>query len=63
VLLLAGTVGYHILLPGPIAHDRFYVPVVPVVVALIACGAGRRHPLQGEATDHANGSAIEWLNC
>jgi len=38
VLLLAGTVAYHILLPGPIAHDRFYVPVVPVVVALIACG-------------------------
>jgi len=37
-LLLAGTVAYHILLPGPIAHDRFYVPVVPVVVALIACG-------------------------
>ena len=33
-----GTVAYHILLPGPIAHDRFYVPVVPVVVALIACG-------------------------
>lgn len=37
-VLLAGTVAYHILLPGPIAHDRFYVPVVPVVVALIACG-------------------------
>jgi len=37
--LLAGTVAYHILLPGPIAHDRFYIPVVPVVVALIVCGA------------------------
>jgi len=61
-LLLAGTVGYHILLPGPIAHDRFYVPVVPVVVALIVCGTGRRQPLQGEATDHTNGSLVESLN-
>jgi hypothetical protein len=61
-LLLAGTVGYHILLPGPIAHDRFYVPVVPVVVALIVCGVGRRHPLLGVTTDHTNGGAVESLN-
>jgi len=61
-LLVVGTVGYHILLPGPIAYDRFYVPVVPVVVALIACGAGRRHPPWGETTDHKNGSAAESLN-
>jgi hypothetical protein len=35
-LLLAGAIAYHILLPGPIAHDRFYVPLVPVIVALVA---------------------------
>jgi len=34
--LLAGTLLYFILLPGPIAHDRFYVPAVPVTVLLIA---------------------------
>lgn len=33
---LAATITYHILLPGPIAHDRFYLPIVPVVVALLA---------------------------
>jgi len=61
-LLLAGTVGYHILLPGPIAYDRFYAPVVPVVVALIAYGAARRYPQSGETTDHANGSAVELVD-
>jgi len=38
LLLLAGTIAYHLLLPGPIAHDRFYVPVVPVVVAIVGIG-------------------------
>jgi len=60
-LLLAGTVGYHILLPGPIAHDRFYVPVVPVVTALVICGADRRHPSPAETTEPTNGSAVESL--
>lgn len=38
-LLLLGTVAYHLILPGPIAYDRFYAPVVPVVTVLVACGA------------------------
>lgn len=38
-LLLAGTVGYLLLLPGPIAYDRFYVPAVPAVVVVVAVGS------------------------
>ena len=37
-LLLAGSVAYVVLLPGPIAHDRFYLPAIPVVVILVAIG-------------------------
>ena len=37
-LLLVGTVTYFIVLPGPIAYDRFYVPAVPAVVVLLASG-------------------------
>jgi hypothetical protein len=33
--LLAGVVLYHVLLPGPIAYDRFYVPIVPVVCVCV----------------------------
>ncbi len=49
-LLLLGTVLYYVALPGPIAYDRFYVPVVPVVCVFVAWGAGgynggHRHPL------------------
>lgn len=46
VLLLAGVLLYHLFLPGPIAHDRFYVPVVPIVTALVACGAGGYNKVQ-----------------
>lgn len=42
-LLLLAVVAYHIVLPGPIAHDRFYVPAIPVVVVLIAHGAAGRY--------------------
>ncbi len=38
LLVLAGTVGYALTLAGPIAHDRFYLPTVPVVVTLMALG-------------------------
>ncbi len=37
-LLMLGVVTYHLLLPGPIAHDRFYVPAIPVVSVLVAGG-------------------------
>ncbi|MGC9467492.1 MAG: hypothetical protein ACP5HS_02780 [Anaerolineae bacterium] len=40
-LLLGGTVLYHLVLPGPIAHDRFYVSAIPAVSSLVACGAER----------------------
>ncbi len=39
-LLLFATVVYLLLLPGPIAYDRFYVPAVPAVVTLVALGLG-----------------------
>ncbi|MGC9521555.1 MAG: glycosyltransferase family 39 protein [Anaerolineae bacterium] len=37
-LLMLGVVAYHLLLPGPIAYDRFYAPAVPVVSVLVADG-------------------------
>lgn len=40
LLLLFGSVVYQIVLPGPIAHDRFYIPAIPVVAVLVARGAG-----------------------
>lgn len=42
VTLLGGCVAYHLLLPGPIAHDRFYAPVVPVVISLVVVALSRR---------------------
>ncbi len=42
LLTLTGSIAYLLLLPGPIAHDRFYVPAVPLVVVLIAVGGYRR---------------------
>ncbi len=38
-LLFLGVVLYHIVLPGPIAHDRFYVPAIPIVCVLVSRGA------------------------
>lgn len=37
-LLLVGTTTYLLLLPGPIAYDRFYLPAIPGVVVLLAVG-------------------------
>ena len=37
-LLLEGVVVYGLLLAGPIAHDRFYLPAIPAVVILLAVG-------------------------
>jgi hypothetical protein len=37
--LFTSTIIYHLILPGPIAHDRFYVPVVTVGVVLVVVGA------------------------
>jgi hypothetical protein len=42
LLLLSIVLVYHILLPGPIAHDRFYLPIVPVVVVAAAQGIAAR---------------------
>jgi hypothetical protein len=39
MMLFLGVVVYHLILPGPISHDRFYAPVVPLVVVLVAWGA------------------------
>jgi len=36
--LLLGTLLYILVLPGPIAHDRFYLPAVPIVSAVAALG-------------------------
>ncbi len=60
-LLLLGVVLYHIALPGPIAHDRFYVPAIPIVCVLVTQGAegyndgyhcltGYRRPREGTTT-------------
>ncbi|MCD4739368.1 MAG: hypothetical protein K8R89_08940 [Anaerolineae bacterium] len=35
-LLLLGTIAYFIVLPGPIAYDRFYLPAIPAVMMLAA---------------------------
>jgi len=44
-LLLLGTVAYFILLPGPIAYERFYMPAIPATVTLVACGGIRMNNL------------------
>lgn len=60
-LLLLGVVLYHIVLPGSIAHDRFYVPAIPIVCVLVTRGAegyndghycptGYRRPREGTTT-------------
>ena len=36
--VLMGSLLYILFLPGPIAHDRFYLPAVPIVCALAAGG-------------------------
>jgi hypothetical protein len=42
LFLLLGVILYIIILPGPIAHDRFYLPAVPVVSAVTALGFIKR---------------------
>lgn len=42
LLLLSMVLVYHLLLPGPIAHDRFYLPIAPVVVVAAAQGIAAR---------------------
>jgi hypothetical protein len=37
-LLLAGAIGYLLLLPGPIAHDRFLMPALSGILPLAALG-------------------------
>ena len=36
--LCAGAIVYVLLLPGPIAYDRFYIPAIPITTVLIALG-------------------------
>ena len=43
LLTLAGSIAYILLLPGPIAHDRFYLPAIPLVVVLTALGGSGGH--------------------
>ncbi len=45
--LLAATVLYVVLLPGPIAHDRFYLPAVPAVTVLVAISLTKKISLSG----------------
>ncbi len=40
-LLLAGVTAYHLLLPGPISHDRLYAPAIPAVCVLLVWGCAR----------------------
>ncbi|MGC9398254.1 MAG: ArnT family glycosyltransferase [Anaerolineae bacterium] len=48
---LVGSVGYVLLLPGPIAYERFYLPAIPLVVILVGIGlTGRRHSGRGGAS-------------
>ncbi|MBN2390937.1 MAG: glycosyltransferase family 39 protein [Anaerolineae bacterium] len=44
LLTLTGSLVYMLLLPGPITHDRFYLPAIPLVAMLLALGSsgGRR---------------------
>ena len=41
-LMLILTIAYLVVLPGPIAYDRFYLPAIPAVVVLVALGTGQR---------------------
>ena len=43
LLTLTSSIAYILLLPGPIAHDRFYLPAIPVVVVLLALGGSGEH--------------------
>lgn len=36
--VLAAVIVYHVVLPGPIAYDRFYAPAIPATVTLVALG-------------------------
>ncbi len=54
-LLLGGTLVYFVLLPGPIAYERFYLPAIPATVLLI-CPIPFCSPTGGE-----RGSAIRNL--
>ncbi len=44
--LLAATVLYHLLLPGPIAYERFTLPAIPAIVVLVAAGIQAVKPAQ-----------------
>ena len=43
-LTLTGSIAYLLLLPGPIAHDRFYLPAIPLVTVLLAVGSSNAAP-------------------
>jgi hypothetical protein len=38
MMILASFVLYILILPGPIAHDRFYMPAIPIVISLAVLG-------------------------
>jgi len=41
LLTLSGSIAYILLLPGPIAHDRFYLPAIPLIVVLFVLGIAK----------------------
>lgn len=41
LLMLTGSIAYMLLLPGPIAHDRFYLAAIPLVTVVLALGSIR----------------------
>ncbi|MGC9346975.1 MAG: hypothetical protein ACP5JG_02450 [Anaerolineae bacterium] len=41
--LLGGTLVYHLVLPGPIAHDRLYAPALTAGIVLVVIGALPEH--------------------
>lgn len=45
-LLLILTIAYHLILPGPIAYDRFYLPALPAALPFVVLGLARIIGLQ-----------------
>ena len=44
---LLGTLAYVLLLPGPIAYERFRAPILSLIVALIAIAAASGRDIAG----------------
>jgi 4-amino-4-deoxy-L-arabinose transferase-like glycosyltransferase len=51
-LLLAVTIAYHLVLPGPIAYERFYLPALPACLPFVVLGLDRIIGLQQFGRSH-----------